>query len=321
MSTTKMNEGPGNTLAHATKIEHVDEQDRLPACLRSKTPEELRHLEKSMVRKIDARLMPTLIFMYLLNYIDRSNIASARLGGLEEDLDLKGSQYQTCKWTNRKSEISLIQVAGVSILFVGYILMQVPSNLLLNKIGKPSLYLPGVMAIWGLVSGATGGVTSFGGLLACRFFLGFVEAPYFPGCLFYLSSWYTRKELALRTALLYSGATIAGAFSGLLGAGVIGGMDGVRGLGSWRWLFIIEGAITVALAAAAVFILPDFPRNTKWLSEEEQAYAIWRLEEEAGQKDFDKSDLQGFWSGLVLAVRDIKTWILVCVLGIELCKC
>lgn len=190
--------------------------------------------------------------------------------------------------------------------------MQIPSNLFLNRIGKPSLYLPGVMAVWGVVSGATGAVNSFSGLLACRFFLGFVEAPYFPGCLFFLSTWYTRKELALRTALLYSGATLAGSFAGLIGAGIIGEMDGVLGLASWRWLFIIEGAITVALALGAVFVLPDFPRNTKWLSEEERAYSIWRLEEEAGQQDLDTAGTQGFWSGFNLAIRDIKTWILVC---------
>lgn len=80
----------------ATELEVV-EPGRLPECLRSKTPEELCQLEKQMVRRIDARLMPAVILMYLLNYIDRSNIASARLGGLEEDLGLTGSQYQTCK--------------------------------------------------------------------------------------------------------------------------------------------------------------------------------------------------------------------------------
>lgn len=189
--------------------------------------------------------------------------------------------------------------------------MQVPSNLLLNKIGRPSIYLPVIMAVWGIVSGATAGARSFGGLLTCRFFLGFVEAPYFPGCLFYLSSWYTRKELALRTALLYSGSTIAGAFSGLIGAGVVAGLDDVRGLRAWRWLFLIEGSVTVVIALVAIPFLPDFPNNTTWLSEEESKYAMWRLEQDAGQEDFDDGAKQGFWTGLNLAVKDIKTWILV----------
>ena len=81
----------------------------------------------------------------------------------------------------------------------------VPSNLFLNKIGTPAIYLPCCMIVWGIISAATGAVHSYGGLIAVRFFLGFVEAAYFPGVLFFLSSWYTRKELALRTALLYSG--------------------------------------------------------------------------------------------------------------------
>jgi MFS transporter, ACS family, DAL5 transporter family protein len=88
----------------------------------------------------------------------------------------------------------------------------VPSNLFLNKIGLPAIYLPVCMMVWGLISCATGAVQSYGGLIAVRFFLGFIEAAYFPGVLFFLSSWYTRKELALRTALLYSGTSNSSAF-------------------------------------------------------------------------------------------------------------
>lgn len=146
-----------------------------------------------------------------------------------EELGLTSSQFNT----------------AVSILFVGYILMQVPSNLFLDKIGRPSLYFTVVMMIWGAISGATGAVQNYSGLLVCRFFLGFIEASYFPGCLFYLSSWYTRKELSLRTAILYSGSLISGAVSGLVSAGITDGLDGKAGLSAWRWLFILEGSITV----------------------------------------------------------------------------
>lgn len=117
--------------------------------------------------------------------------------------------------------------------------------MILNKIGKPSIYLPICMLVWGVISGLTAACTSFGGLLAARFILGFVEAAYFPGCLYYLSCWYTRKELALRTGFLYSGSLLSGAFGGLIAAGITGGMNGVRGLSAWRWLFIIEGCMTV----------------------------------------------------------------------------
>ncbi len=266
-----------------------------PPYVRSLSPEERGHVEKSLVRKIDFRLIPMIIIMYIMNYLDRNNIAAARLGGLEEDLKLIGNQYQT----------------AVSILFVGYVLMQIPSNLYLNKIGKPSAYLPTAMVIWGVISGATAGAQNFAGLASVRFFLGFIEAAYFPGCLYYLSCWYTRKELGFRTALLYSGSLISGAFSGLIAAGITGNLDGNLGLRAWRWLFIIEGAITVVIAAAAWFLLPDFPRTTKWLTDNEKELAVWRLDEDIGEDDWIDSQHQSFWNGMKLAALDVKMWILV----------
>lgn len=132
-----------------------------------------------------------------------------------------------------------------------------------------------------------------------------------PGCLYYLSCWYTRKELGVRTTYLYAGSLISGAFSGLIAAGITGNMDGTRGLRAWRWLFIIEGAITVAIAIVAFFILPDFPRTTKWLNKEEMALAVWRLEEDIGQDDWVNSQEQTLWHGFKLALEDVKTWVLV----------
>lgn len=266
-----------------------------PEFIRNMTPEERATVEAKLKRKIDMRLMPMIILMYILNYLDRNNIAAAKLAGLLTDLHLTGVQFQT----------------SVSILFVGYLLMQVPSNLFLNKIGKPSLYLPTCMVIWGLISGLTAACQNYGGLIACRFMLGFVEAAYFPGCLYYLSCWYTRQELGLRTAMFYSGALISGAFSGLISAGVKANMDGDRGLRAWRWLFIIEGAMTVVVALASYFVLPNFPRTTSWLTEEERALAVWRLEEDVGEDDWVDSQTQTFKDGAKLAFADIKTYVLM----------
>ena len=192
--------------------------------------------------------------------------------------------------------------------------MQVPSNLFLNKIGKPAIYLPAVMVVWGTISAATAAAQSFGGLLAIRFMLGFVEAAYFPGCLFFLSSWYTRKELGFRTAMLYSGSLLSGAFSGLIAAGIVNGLDNVRGLRAWRWLFIIEGVITIGIAAVAFFVLPNFPRTTTWLTEEERQLAVWRLDEDIGEDDWTSSGAQTFGHGFVLAVKDAKMWVLMVML-------
>lgn len=132
-----------------------------------------------------------------------------------------------------------------------------------------------------------------------------------PGCLYYLSCWYRRSELGFRTAILYSGALISGAFSGLISAGVTYGMDGTRGMRAWKWLFIIEGVITIGVAFAAFFILPNFPRTTGWLSEEEKALAAWRLEDDIGEDDWIDSQHQTFWKGAKMAFMDIKTYVLV----------
>jgi len=268
---------------------------RAPEWIRNLTPEERHHVEAKLKRKLDTRLMPMIVLMYIMNYLDRNNIAAARLQGLEEDLKLKGVEFQT----------------SVSILFVGYLLMQVPSNLFLNKIGKPAIYLPICMVVWGVISAATAACQNFGGLIACRFMLGFVEAAYFPGCLYYLSCWYTRQELGFRTAIFYSGALISGAFSGLIAAGIEYGMDGLHGLRAWRWLFIVEGAITVGIAFAAFFILPNFPRTTSWLTDHERELAVWRLEEDIGEDDWVDSHQQSFMVGLKLAFTDVKTYILM----------
>jgi len=288
---------PFEQVEYAPEGSNSNPVDRMPAILRSLSVEDRQALNLRLKRRIDLRLLPMMVLMYIMNYLDRNNIASARLAGLEDDLGLVGNQYQV----------------SVSILFVGYLLMQVPSNLLLNKIGKPSLYLSTCMVVWGIVSTCTGAVQSYGGLVGVRFTLGFVEAAYFPGCLFLLSSWYTREELILRTALLYSGSLISGAFSGLLAAAITDGMNGVRGLSAWRWLFIIEGSITVVIAATAYFIIPNFPRTTKWLSEEESAMAIWRLEEDIGVDDWTNSKEQSMLQGAKLAVCDLKAWVLLAV--------
>lgn len=168
------------------------------------------------------------------------------------------------------------------------------------------------MAAWGVVSGLTAMVHNFTGLVLVRFFLGIVEAPYFPGALFLLSSWYTRKELALRTSILYSGSLLSGGFGGLVGAGIQSGLDGAKGLPAWKWLFIIESAVTVFVALSAMFILPDFPHTTRFLTEQERAIATRRLQiSGSGSRDTEKGSVL---HGLRLAVGDYKVWLLALVI-------
>lgn len=229
-SSAKMSEKPDTTTAEdrsATNVKAAealqDESSRaLIAHFEQQGPEWRHAKRKALLRKIDARLLPFLIVMYLLNFLDRSNLAQARLGSLEEDLGMKGSDFNL----------------ATSIFFVGYLLMQLPSNLLITRV-RPSLYLSTAMVLWGAVSACNAATKKFTDLVVVRFFLGFVEAPFFPGAIFLMSSWYTRPEMTRRISWFYSGNALANMFGGLLGAAILGNLDGAHGLAGWRWLFII----------------------------------------------------------------------------------
>ncbi|KUI63523.1 hypothetical protein VM1G_10273 [Cytospora mali] len=261
--------------------------------LRQLTAEE-RIIEKKLRRKIDLLVMPIVVMIYLMNYIDRNNYAAARLQGLEEDLHMTDEQYQI----------------GLSTLFVGYVLMQVPSNALLNYVGRPSLYIGFFTSVWGLVSLLTSQVKTAGQIIACRFILGFVEAPFFPGILFYLSKWYTKEELSLRMAIFYSGSLISGAFGNLIAAGILNGLAGERGYAAWQWLYIVEGSITIFLGLLVMVILPDFPNTWKRLSEDEHRVANRRLAIEASEVDIDDHGGMSHLRGIKLALTDPKTYLL-----------
>lgn len=168
--------------------------------------------------------------------------------------------------------------------------------------------------IQGVLCACSGATHNFAGLLVTRFLLGFVEAAFYPGALATLSAWYVRKELGFRTGLFYSGSMLSGAFSGLISAGITDGMDGAGGLLAWRWVFILEGGATVFIAALAYWVLPDFPANTKWLSEEERAMAVWRMQEDAaGEEDWTSSSKEPLLDGFKMLMKDPKNWILVVV--------
>ncbi|PTD06197.1 putative transporter [Fusarium culmorum] len=252
----------GNHFSVHAKMSH--EENRLKnkesenGVVDHETPE-WKQSEKSLVHKLDMTLMPMVWILYMFNYIDRNNIAQARLDDFKADLGLVNNRFNI----------------AVSILNVGYMLAQLPSNMILTRV-RPSIYLPSCVIVWSCVSAATAGVTSFSGLIAVRFVLGIVEAPFFPGAFFMLSSWYTRKELALRTA----------------------------------------GAGSVVAAILAFILLPDFPKSTtgsqKWLlTDHKRQVAIRRIAlDRVSLPETDRS----LWNGLGLAVKDIRTWIFVIIL-------
>ncbi|KAJ5706778.1 hypothetical protein N7488_006579 [Penicillium malachiteum] len=224
-------------------------------------------LEKNLIRKIDLHILPVVVLLYLFSFLDRVNIGNARLYGLEEDLGLVGNQYQV----------------AVSILFVTYCFFEVPSNLVIKKL-KPSRYIATISVLWGIIATLTGITQSYGGLIACRILLGVVEAGLFPGFLTYLTIFYSKREIALRTGYLFSSAAIAGAFGGLLAYG-IGFMDGICGLRGWRWIMILEGIPTVIIGVFSWFILADDPDTAYYLNKEEKALVVRLRSRYTGQTE------------------------------------
>ncbi|CAE6496040.1 unnamed protein product [Rhizoctonia solani] len=257
------------------------------------TRDERARAEKKLVRKLDSRLMPTMILIFVMNYIDRTAVTAARLRGLEEDLGLSDVQYQTV----------------LAILYVSYCTLQVPSNMILNKVSRPSWYIGGCVIAWGLVSALTGVTHNFPGIVVCRVFIGIPEAAFYPGATYILSRWYTRKELAFRAALLYFGLLVSNAFGSLMAAGILSGMQGKRGIAAWRWLFFIEGAITIVIGISAIWLLPDYPHNTRWIVGTQRRLAQARLSEDAAEADEDGANDSAF-SGLMMALKDPKVPIL-----------
>lgn len=252
------------------------------------TPERLE-VERRIVRKLDMRLMPTLFLIYIMNYIDRNGITTARLKGLQKDLHISDVQYATV----------------IAILYASYCPAQIPSNMALNYVSRPSLYIGGCVVLWGLTSALTGVTHNFAGILACRVFIGLPEAAFYPGAMYLLSRWYTRKELAFRSAALYCGLLLSNAFGTLLAAGILSGMEGARGIRAWRWLFYIEGAITMVVGLFSMWLLPDYPNNTRWMTDLETRVAQARIAYDAAEADTDNvgdSPLLGF----KLAIKDPK---------------
>ncbi|KFZ03326.1 hypothetical protein V502_11041 [Pseudogymnoascus sp. VKM F-4520 (FW-2644)] len=259
-------------------------------------------LEKRILRKVDLRLIPPLFIMltkFFLQDLDRNNIGNAKEAGMQKDLQLSSSDYSL----------------ALSIFFVGYLLLEVPSNMILSRT-RPSLYLPSLMLIWGCLVIAYVGVNSKEALIGLRFCLGLVEAGFFPGVLLFMSNWYKKTELARRFSIFYCASLVSGAVGGLIAGLIVDHMQNRGSLPAWKWLFLIEGVLTIGCAIIAMFILPDFPATTKWLTDEEREYAIRRLEE-----DNNSSEVQGIThlQSFLFAVRDWRTWLFV--VAQSLCTC
>ncbi|KAK1990563.1 major facilitator superfamily transporter [Colletotrichum falcatum] len=244
--------------------------------------------EKMIVRKLDMHIIPLVMLLYLFSFLDRVNIGNARLYNLERDLDLQGNQFQV----------------AVSILFVTYIVFEVPSNLVL-KLFTPRRWIAFITVSWGIIATLTGLVNSYGSLIACRLLLGAVEAGLFPGLNVYLTFFYSKHELALRVGYLFVSAAIAGGLGGLLAYG-IGHLEGAAGMSGWRWIMIIEGLPTVVIGAVTYFALPNDAGSAYFLTDEEKAVMARRRGREYGNtssaQEFSRDDM-------FKAFKDWKVWV------------
>ncbi|KAF9885386.1 hypothetical protein FE257_013004 [Aspergillus nanangensis] len=240
--------------------------------------------EAALLRKVDWRLLPVLSIFYLISYIDRANMGNARLYGLEDDLGLSPQQYSWC----------------LTIFFIPYAVFEVPSNLML-KFLKPSIWLPTIMLVWGLTMTMMGLTQSYSGLLTARFFLGLGEAGLFPGVTYICTTWYKRYEQQRRVAIFYCAASVSGSFSGLL-AYAIGFMDGIRGYGGWRWVFILEGLLTIMIAVLSQPFVCDTPMAAKWLTDEEKRFLTLRLQFDGNAQTVAEGQFK--WKYMIQALTD-----------------
>ncbi|KAI8953084.1 major facilitator superfamily domain-containing protein [Xylaria longipes] len=243
--------------------------------------------EKSLLRKIDAHLLPAVSILYLLSFLDRSNVGNARIEGLLGDLNMGGDQY----------------LIGLSLYFVGYVLFEIPCNIVLKRT-SPRVWLPTLTIVWGIVATLTGIVQNEAGFLAARFFLGVAESGLFPGVTYYFSMWYKRRERQYRVALFFSAASLAGAFGGALAYG-IGRLNGVVWTNGWRWIFILEGIATVVIATAAYLFIHNYPDTSKFLNEEERKFIHQRLAANCDAAHREKFS----WAAVREALRDPKCWL------------
>lgn len=243
--------------------------------------------EKALLRRIDLRILPGVVLLYLLSFLDRSNVANAKLDGLTKDLHMTGNQYLT----------------GLTLFFIGYIAFEVFWNVVLKVVG-PKLWLPSITIVWGVITTLQGVVHNLPGFFVIRTFLGITEGGLFPGVVFLLSQWYKREERQYRIALFFSAASLAGAFGGILAYG-IGFMNGVGGKSGWAWIFILEGIATVLIGFAGYWFIVDWPSKSKFLTENETAYIHARL-----KADSDATNDEAFsWRNVAACLQDPKCWL------------
>jgi MFS transporter, ACS family, phthalate transporter len=204
--------------------------------------------ENRLYRKVILRIIPFIFICYVLNYVDRVNVSFAKLQ-FQSDLNLTDASYGL----------------GVGLFYVGYILFEVPSNLLLQKIGARKT-ITRIMCLWGLISAAMAFVSRPEEFYLARILLGAAEAGFFPGIILYLTFWFPNRMRGRVMSFFVLAIAVSGMVGGPISGLIMQHLGGFLGFKSWQWLFLIEGVLPMMMGVAAFFVLDDRPRDARWLS-------------------------------------------------------
>jgi D-galactonate transporter len=218
--------------------------------------------ERSTYRKVTRRLIPFLFLCYILSYVDRVNVSFAKLE-MQQDLGMSDTVFG----------------AGMGIFFIGYFFFEVPSNMILRRIGARRWIGP-LMIVWGFVSSSFMFARTPVLFYLLRFLLGIVESGFFPGVVLYLTFWYPGRYRAKMVAAFMSAIALAGAFGSPLSGWIMSSMVGVGDLAGWQWLFLLEGVPSILCGTVALFYLVDGPETATWLTPEQQSLLVTRLRED-----------------------------------------
>ena len=222
-------------------------------------------LESRVVSKVSWRLLPYLFLLYIVAYIDRINISVAALQ-MPRDVPMNEAAYGF----------------GGGLFFIGYFLFEVPSNMVLARVGA-RIWIARIMVVWGIISSCMMFATTVPAFYALRFLLGAAEAGFFPGILYYLTKWYRERDRARAVALFMTAGTLAGVIGTPL-SGALLELDKRGGLHGWQWVFLVEGIPAVLLGLSVLFVMTERPSAASWLSPEEKEWLEGELERERSAK-------------------------------------
>lgn len=223
--------------------------------------------EDATYSKVTWRLLPLLFLCYVASYLDRVNVGFAKLQMLQ---DLKFSDT--------------VYGLGAGIFFLGYFVFEVPSNMILHKVGA-RLWIARIMITWGIISGAMAYVTTPEMFYIMRFLLGVAEAGFFPGVILYLTYWYPAARRGKITALFMTGIALSGVIGGPLSGWIMHAMPGVWGHTGWQWMFILEAIPSLILGALVILYMKDRIRDAEWLTEDEKRLLETNISHEESQKE------------------------------------